>query len=182
MDADEITPESLIPMLFDARRRAILFAALRAEQGFRLPLINKIADVAPLCVASADDLERIAEILLNEEDGERVLDEFLFHPGMPDHVLDDLLERGRCIDSLGHRTGPQELLEKLASRHGHSEAITTLALDYYADPRTASGEFAAFVRKHKDDFMLRYNLRRSSKVTGEKRELALAIVGESETR
>jgi hypothetical protein len=81
----------------------------------------------------------------------------------------------RCIDALGHRAGPQTLLEKMATKYRYSEAITTLALDYYGTSAADNQKFADFITEYKDDYMLRWNLR-SSRLTEEKLAIALSII------
>lgn len=180
MSPDDLTTESVVPIILDDPRRSALLKALAAEHGTHLPLRNRLCDTAERCTATDAEFEAIAEKLLAEEQGEWVLGQFVFHPGMPHRILHKLLDAGACITELGHRSGPRDLLEKLAERHRYSEAITTLALDYYAGPQTSDEAFAAFVREYSDDHMLRYNLRRSSKLPASKRAIGLAIVGEHE--
>jgi hypothetical protein len=179
MSPDEITAESVVAIILDADRRAALLEALANEHGWHLPLHNRLWEAAE-CVATAEELRAITEILRAEPAGEESLGYFVFHPEMPHKLLHELLDAGLCLTELGHRSGPRDLLETLASRHRSSEAITTLALDYYAGPETSDDEFAAFVREYRDDFMLRYNLRRSAKLSPERRAIALAALDSPE--
>jgi hypothetical protein len=178
MPPEDITFDSLAAIVLDDVRRKALLAALASEQGTRLPLHNKVSEAAQRCHATGDELAAIARVLVAEADGERLLEEFVFHPLMPHQVLHDLLDAGLCISALGHRSGPPDLLEKLASSHRYSEAITTLALRYYSKEDTSDEEFAAFVQKYRDDWMLRYNLRQSPELSDHRRSIALSIIGE----
>jgi hypothetical protein len=180
MQPDDITLDSLAAIILDDARRKTLLAALADEQATRLPLHNRVSDAAGRCHATGEELALIARVLVAEAGGERLLEEFVFHPLMPHAVLHDLLDAGLCITALGHRSGPRDLLEKLASSHRYSEAITTLALRYYSSEDTSDEEFAAFVQKYRDDWMLRYNLRRSPELSDHRRSIALSVIGEQE--
>lgn len=174
MEKEELTVENIITMLLDVERRKKLIQALEAEQGSILPLTNWYSQLASCCQASEEELRQVAHILLAEND-EHLLGDLLFHPNMPSDVLFHLVDLGYYITQLGHRSGPQELLERLASEYGYSEAITTLALYYYNQPNIPPSQFREFLEKYKNDVMLEFNLRRTKNLSEEKKQVVVEI-------
>lgn len=61
-------------------------------------------------------------------------------------------------------------------RTGTTRPITSLALFHYASEDDAF--FRAFVERHRDNHMLRWNLRRSPLVPGRRRALVADLIGE----
>jgi len=174
MKPNELTKESLIPILLDPNNRQRLLEAISAEHGTYLPITNRFADIAPCCHARPESLESLVHILLDlGSAGENLLDDLIFHPQMPDDILLELAHKGHCVTALAHRNGPRSLLEYIAKIYQESEAITTLALDYYA--LDSDEVFRAFITKYRSDYMLRWNLRRSQKLPAAKRDIACAI-------
>ncbi len=171
--------ETFIDLLLDTQARQKLITEMRAQAGRPAPLSEHVARLAPRCTATPDQLRQVIESLLQEDELE-TLPWLVYHPNMPEDVLFQLLAQGRCLADLGHRGGPQALLERLASEHRYSEAITTLALDYYAADHVSVEEFAGFVEKYQTDYMLRSNLRQSALLSPEKRRRALEIIGDEE--
>lgn len=178
MEPSELDEDSLFEILLDPRRRAELRSAMRREQGSHLPLTNHYFDLA----CTAEDAAKLgaAVFALLEEpddaDGE-LLEPLLSNPATPHDALWAAYRQGRGITALGHRRGPRALLEALAEEHGYSEAITSLALFHYATEDDAF--FRAFVERHRGDFMLRYNLRRSPLVPGPRRALVADLIAEA---
>ena len=174
----ELTEQSLIPILLDSERRQQLVAALAQEQATKVPLANRYAEVAPRCQAREEELRAAVAILRRRKYRQaRLLDYLLFHPQMPEDVLLDLAHQPRWVTPLGHRSGPRTLLEYLASTYRYSEAITTLALDYYT--QESNDTFAAFIARYRTDYMLGWNVKRSAKLSNEQRALALALIEET---
>lgn len=181
MKENELTSENIITILLDAKSRKTLIQAIKAEQGTFLPLSNEYSQLAPQCQASEEELRQVSNILL-EEDDDYLLENLIFHPNMPDDVLFHLVDSDKYITRLAHRSGPQELLEKLASEYQYSEAVTTLALDYYSQPDFSTSEFREFIQKYRDDFMLEHNVRRLKNVSEEKKQVVIDIFGEREKK
>lgn len=178
MEPSDLTEATLFDILLDPRRRGELRAAMRREQGTRLPLVNHYFDVA----FTAEDAAKLGEAVLAvledapEQDGDDLLDPLLSNPGTPHEALRAAYRQGRGIDALGHRRGPRALLEALAEDHRYPEAITSLALYHYAAEDDAF--FRAFVERHRDEFMLRSNLRHSPLVPEHRRALVADLIGE----
>jgi hypothetical protein len=182
MEDVSLSVANVMAVLLDREKRRRLVAALRQESGGRLPLRNRYAEVAPRCLATPEQLRDAVRSILEEEEREEadlLVSELVFHREMPEDVLFGLLERKMCLSELGHRSGPRALLERLAAEHRYSEAITTLALDYYAADDVSAEDFARFVAQHRGDFMLAHHLRRATHLSEEKRRQALALVGEA---
>jgi len=72
------------------------------------------------------------------------------HDSAPDDLLLELCDLGLYLDELGHRSGPRQLLERLADQHHYPEAIITLASNLYLDPNEPTDSFAAFISRHAD--------------------------------
>lgn len=176
MEPSQLTEANLLDVLLDPRRRAGLRDALRREQGSDLPLTNHYFDLA----CTAEDEARLGAAVLallgepDDDDGE-LLEPLLGNPATPHEALWAAYRQGRGIDALGHRRGPRALLEALAEEHGYDEAATSLALFHYASEDDAF--FRAFVARHRDSFMLRYNLRRSPLVPDRRRALVADLIG-----
>ena len=153
-----LTEESLISILKDRTMRASLVSLMRDERSpAPLVLHNQLAEVSPRCVAlSADLVEVFESILADEPQHHQLLEWLVFHPEMPEQLLLQLASDGKFITQLGHRGGPQTLLEFLAREYKYDEAITTLALSYYAV--APASEFRNFVTNHRDCWMMRFNL------------------------
>jgi hypothetical protein len=105
----------------------------------------------------------------------------VFHPNLSDQTLFLLLAKRRCIDQLGHRRGPQRLLESIAAKYHHSEAITTLALRYYSKPDYPTEAFAVFVREYADNSMLRNNLLHANSLSSDKWIVVQEVFATEET-
>lgn len=182
MKKKKLTRENFIEFLSDAKQRKKLIAALREETGSHLPLINHCWKLAETCEATPQQLRDIAHQLMKlkgkKGDYDSLLCFFARHPLMPDDVLREMLDQKRCICDLGHLAGPQWLLERLAEEEKFSEAITSLALYYYGKKKYTTAQFAEFITKHKDDYMLRYNLTRQHGLAPKKWRAVLKIFGE----
>ncbi len=174
-----LTENSFINLLLNPDQRQTLLEDIRGERGPRAPLSEHVLRLAPGCKATSDQLRQVIEAL-RREDSLEALQWILYHPSVPEDLLLELAAQGQCIVALGHRAGPRELLERLAAEHRYSEAITTLALNYYGAEAVPAAEFAKFVQSYRGDFMLRDNLRRTDKLSAEKIRLALDIVGAEE--
>jgi hypothetical protein len=178
MEPSDLTEATLFDILLDAPRRAELRAAMGREQGTRLSLSTHYSDVA----YTAEDAAKLGAAVLAvledaaEGDWDDLLDPLLSNPGTPREALWAAYRQGRGIPSLGHRRGPRALLEALARDHRYAEAITSLALYHYAAEDDAF--FRAFVERHRDEFMLRYNLRHSPLVPEHRRALVADLIGE----
>jgi hypothetical protein len=175
MEPSDRTEANLLDVLLDPERRAALRDAMGQEQGSRLPLINHYFDLA--CTAE-DEVRLGAAVLalLEEPDDDELLEPLLGNPVTPDEALWAAYRQGRGIDALGHRRGPRALLEALAEEHAYDEAITSLALFHYASED--DDFFRAFVARHRDSFMLRFNLRRSPLVPDGRRALVADLIAE----
>lgn len=171
--------ETFITLLLDSQVRQKLIIEMRASAGRHVPLLAHVAQLAPRCTATPEQLRHVLTTLLQADELE-TLHWLVAHPHIPEDVLLQLLDQGRCLADLGHRDGPQVLLERLASEHRYSEAITTLALTYYAAEHIGVEEFAGFVEQYQADDMLRSHLRQSALLAPEKQRRALDIIGEEE--
>ncbi|HEX6039118.1 hypothetical protein, partial [Longimicrobium sp.] len=133
MEPSDLSEDTLFDVLLDARRRAGLRDTVRHEQGTHLPLTHAYFDLA----YTAGDVPKLGQAvlaLLDEpaDEDDRLLEPLLSNPVTPREALWAAYHQGRGIGALGHRRGPRALLEALAEEHGCHEAITTLALLYYA--------------------------------------------------
>lgn len=182
MNAEDISEINLISILNDPIRRHLLMQAIAKEQDSYLPLSNRYAQIAPFCHANSEQLSQTVDALLHDEEAKDcLLCDLVFHPAMPDDVLMRLCEQDICISDLGHRRGPQQLLEKIAETYAYPEAITTLALSYYSADSYDVTQFAAFVKRHANDGMLKYNLVRDKKLSAEKQQVVRQIFSVAKT-
>lgn len=148
-------------VLHDDSRRELL-DLVNDDGGWRQSMRELVSIVAPKCRASEDELRR-AVALLDDDRGERLLADLLFHPSIPEDVLLELAKRGRCIAAIAHRKGTQRtVLEVLAEEHRYPEAITTLAIDHFGAPGAKMKPFREFIARFADVPMLEYNLRRAT--------------------
>jgi len=83
---------------------------------------------------------------------------------------------------LGHRSGLQALLERIAATCRHREAITTLALRYYSLPEYPAEAFAAFLREHSDRWMLRGSMLRATKLPPDKWKVVQEVFADTEPK
>ena len=89
MQPSDLTEANLFDILLDPRRRGELRAAMRREQGTRLPLSNHYSDVA----YTAEDAAKLGEAVLAvlqdapERDWDDLLDPLLSNPGTPHEAL-----------------------------------------------------------------------------------------------
>jgi hypothetical protein len=179
---EDVTPQSLPQILRDKPLRTSLLAALKAEQGSVLPLHCRVSESTPKCQATTEELDELVGILLREDETDRFLRELVFHPSVSDQTLFRVLDAGRCIDSLGHRAGPEQLLLRLAREHKYPEAILTLALYTYALAAVSEEQFLSFVREHIGLKWLRSSIRRrgEARFSGHKRKAALELIDDHE--
>lgn len=174
-----ITKDNLIDVLDNRSKRIALLKAMNKEHGSNPPLSNLYAELAPACIAAPDQLETVTRSLLEDKRRfEPMLCWLIFHPNMPENMLNLLFARKCCIDSLGHRSGPQWLLEKIAERYRHSEAITTLALKYYSQPEYPTEAFERFLLEHRGDYMLQGNIKRAKYLPEDKAEIVKRVFTE----
>lgn len=149
-----ITKSNLLQVLRDPHlRRALKFTLGRSGADGSNQYWNACTD----CELSRTELrELFTTVLAGEEQDHELLEPLVFHSNMPDDLLIDLCNRGMFISQMGHRRGPRVLLEHIAEQHSYPEAITTLALFHYKDEPL--DKFVAFVEKHKNCWMLQFNL------------------------
>lgn len=180
MNPSEITPATLLSIVRDTIRRRALLGAIVAESGSPPPLSNAAAEAAENCVASSDELAEMVELLLPEDVWDDVLDWLVFHPDLPERCLYRLLDAGRCINHLGHRRGPEELLLRLTKEHPEvQETILTLVLVHYGPDPERGDRFLEFVGEHLHVAWLRESLRVSDlamRLPAVRRNAALALV------
>jgi hypothetical protein len=178
-----ITEDNLIAILSDPQQRSSLQKAIDEEQGSYLPLTNRYADLARTCRATPEQLHAVIKALLPFRRRYRELLCMLVpHPNISAQTLFMLYEKRCCISALGHRIGPQDLLERLATEYRYSEAITTLALHYYSRPEYPTDAFTAFLQEHADDSMLRGNIVRRTGLPTDKQEAIQRVFGASDER
>lgn len=177
MTPEALTEDSLIHFLLDPQDRDALLNHMKHEIGTHLHLRNRYFEVALKCKATATQVEKVVAALIEScEAPEEYISPFIFHSLIPQDVLFYLLDRNICISDLGHRNGPRRLLERLAEEHAHSEAITTLMLDYYGTDENDDADFLAFITKYRNDPMLLWNLHNNPTLPEKKRRLALGLI------
>ena len=179
---EHITPESVPYILSDKSLRMSLLADLEAEQGRVLLLHWQVSDVTPKCQATRQELDELVGMLLAEDATDEFLRELIFHPALSCEALFRVLDAGRCISSLGHRSGPEQLLLRLAREHKYPEAILTLALHIYAPAAISEEQFLSFVREHIGLKWLRdsIRLRGAARFSGDKKQAALKLIEDYE--
>lgn len=102
---------------------------------------------------------------------------FCMHPATPDDVLLEIYESGLCREELGHRQGPRDLVKKMADEAEYPEAILTLAIQLYTDPKESDESFERFVRRHSENlWMLESLVRRNGSSTTKESMLERLIV------
>ena len=162
MDVSELTQQNFIEILSNLKQRQRLSTALRKE--------------------TPEQLRNIVQDLMKwkgkKGDYDSLLCLFVRHPAMPEDILLELFEQKRCICDLGHLAGPLWLLERLADEEEFSEAITTLAIYYYSTQDYDTAKFAAFLKKHSKDEMLRGNITRRNDLPPEKWQVVYEVFGE----
>jgi hypothetical protein len=99
------------------------------------------------------------------------------HESAPVDLLLELCDLGLCLDELGHRRGPRELLERMAEEHHYPEAIITLATKLYTDPNESTDSFAKFLARFADDAWLLESLARLESSSREKADAFLSVAG-----
>ncbi len=165
-------------VLFDDLRKALLTFLGGGTADVR-STAALIAVVAEKCHATAGQLREAVRLL--EADGRAaandVLLDLLCHPEMPEDVLVRLAEDGKFIPALGHRARPRRLLEILADKHRHPEAVTTLALNYYGRVEAPAKPFRDFLRRHEDMVILEDALRAGS-LDDKKRAIVREVFGD----
>lgn len=181
MEQFKLTEKPIIEILLDANLRQVLVDALRAEHGRHLPVHWQYEELARNCEATAEQLRAVIHSLLEldvSDDSPRnsLISPLIFHPNMPDDLLLELCEDEYCIMPLGHRRGPQWLLEKLAKEHRYDEAIVTLALYYYGTDSYSNDQFKDFICQYLDNHMLRSNLKHDRRLNEEKRLIAHSLI------
>jgi hypothetical protein len=177
LEQSEINEKSLIQILLDYERQAELIEAIRIEQGTHFPITNWYEEVAMRCEATPQQLKQaVIRLLEMRSTIDWLISGLIFHPDLPEDILLELSDRGDFITPLAHRQGPKNLLLKIAEEHKYSEAINTLALDYFGLDSADNEAFAMFIKKYKGDNMLETNLLNSHKLSPEKRAIALAII------
>ena len=183
MTPDDLTLESLPQILLNPESRRALLGEMKREQGSRLPFRHRISDLVPKCRMSPETLATIVELLLEDDPDEHVLSGLVCNPAMGDETLARLLDAGRCLPELGHRSGPEWLLLRMANEHHYEESILTLALHHYGVPEASPDKFLAFVQKHIALHWLRSSIRDrrgGAKVEPARREAAFKLIEEYE--
>jgi hypothetical protein len=101
----------------------------------------------------------------------------LAHPEAPEDLLLELCERGEYLNELGHRTSPQTLVEKMASKYRYPEAVVTLGKRYYTDPAVPESTFRQFLTEHSDLPWLFESLARETADPESKEQALTAVAG-----
>jgi len=88
-------------------------------------------------------------------------------------------ESGLCLTALAHRSGPFELLDRIARDHKIEEAVLTLLLDYYATEKYSVAQFVEFVRAYRSVRGVRYELTKKTNIPEPKLANGRAAIGEA---
>ncbi len=156
-------------------RQELIEAIARDKVGALQERFQRLLHAAPVTTAQ---IEQILAGLPSDGSGDAYLSSLIWKESFPTELLLDLARQERFLGALGHRVGPRELLEHLAFVHDFSEAITTLALDYFGQEETPIAEFESFVRQYHHCHMMHHNLQRSERVSAERVSLANTLVCE----
>jgi hypothetical protein len=171
----ELDEQTLIDVLLDPVQRDALLVAIKTAQDSELA--GHYDWVAAHCQATPAQLRAVmAELDTPDQHYDRLIEELTLNLAMPDEILLHLAKQNRCVTPLAHRAGPRALLEYIARTSGDGEAITTLALDYYAADSLEA--FTAFITRHQADVMLRHALPRATHLTAAQRAVVQTIMGE----
>jgi hypothetical protein len=157
--------------LLDAEERATLLPDVAGDR--TLALLNRLEQLLPRCHATTEQIVRLIGELPVSGVQDQLFETLLDHPAMPEALLFELLEQERFITALGHRRGPQLLLEHLVKRFAYPEAIATLALHYYGRDDHPIESFVAFVRRHRHCAMLDHCIRSGELLSQERRRAGL---------
>ncbi len=156
-------------------RQEIIEAIVQDKVGALQERFQRLLHTAPINTAQ---IEQIIAGLPSDGSGDAYLSSLIWKESFPTELLLGLAKQERFLGALGHRVGPKELLEHMAFVHDFSEAITTLALDYFGQEATPIAEFASFVRQYHHCHMMQHNLQRSERVSEERISLAATILCE----
>jgi len=118
-DAASLLPDGIdiVQYLLNDRSRALLIAALEKEKGTILPLQNRLHKLLLSADASADQLQSIVDTLPADGHLDFYFRAVVSHPNVSAETLLSLLDEGRLLAELRHRTGPPELLQAISSKH-----------------------------------------------------------------
>lgn len=157
----EITSSNIIRLILNDSTRENLFKAIALEDGNEPIISNRVSDaVRSLESIAESDIVQIKYILLNEGyKGERILEDFVFHPDFPESLLYELLDLDKCLMALCHRRQPINFLLKLIEKHDDAwEAIITVGQHYYFQADISVSQFINYINNYKYSSWLLSNL------------------------
>jgi hypothetical protein len=143
--------------------------------------MNETATSATLDLETASDalirkwVEAAAQSQLDQEHL-AALRTLALQPAASEELLLLMCDRGVCLVELGHRTGPKQLLEKLAEQHKIAEAILTLAKDRYTNASESTDSLQTFLNQHHDNRWMLESLMHQEASSAEKEAAYLEIL------
>lgn len=145
----EIDQKNLVKKLLDKDQRKEILSAIKKEEGSYGELTNKIANLAYEAEFSNEEIRQLLEVLSKEGHvGESIFDDFIFNKSFPEDLLYELYDSNKYKCALAHRSGPFELLFKIArEKNGYDEAILTIGESYYELDSISTEVFKAFIEE-----------------------------------
>ena len=149
----KITKENLLKIVLNQESREALLQDLEKESGTNLPIRNAISNAAPNVKFNENEISDLMDILLHSTwDEEIIFENFIFNPDFPEPMLHQLYEADKFVTALAHRTGPIDLLLKIArNKSDHEEALLTLGQIYFRSPEITPNEFKEFLIEFKNN-------------------------------
>ncbi len=145
----KITENNIVDYLLDKEMCRRIVENYENDTGSHLTFRNEINEASTKALLPLNQIVSIKTALLKYKDiGKEIFEGFIFNSNFPHEVLFELLEEGRFIHALAHRSEPIDLLLKIARRKDSpSEALLTAGQCYYDAPKISSAVFKSFLEE-----------------------------------
>lgn len=180
MQPDDVNVKNFEAILSTTHLRSQLLDSMRHESGTHLPLANHVCKIASQFHTSPDELAQLTDAELSHG-CEDFLQHMIFHADMQSSTLMRVYESGLCLTALAHRSGPFELLDRIARDHKVEEAVLTLLVDYYSTDHYSVAQFIDFVRAYRTVRGVQYELTKTTNIPEPKRAGGRTAIGETPT-
>lgn len=144
-----ISEQNIVESLLNEEKRKFIIEKINSESGSKLPFTNLISEISLKALLTVESVNKLKECLLNSEDTSKsIFENFIFNPTFPHEMLYELLNENKFIHSLAHRSGPIDLLLKIArTKNSPDEALLTVGDYYYFSPKVSPAKFQSFIEE-----------------------------------
>ena len=144
------------------------------------PLYEQIGRLLAQGEWRPSDFERILDRLPADGSSDRYFSSLVFRHDIPESILLRLINQGRLINAIGHRSGPTAVLQACLNHSESEDAVCGLFSAQYALPDCPLEAAVAFVQKYASE-RLKQHIAASENLNAERRDMLLRVLQEPAT-